>query len=79
MKGAVDELAGHDEVGGLVLFLERTDGGDGKDALHAELFHGVDVGAEVELGGKNAMAASVTREEGDLTALELAEDEGVGG
>ena len=37
MKGAIDELVGNDEVGGLVLFLERADGGDGEDALDAEL------------------------------------------
>ncbi len=30
MEGAVDELIGNDEVGGLVLFLERADGGDGE-------------------------------------------------
>ena len=75
MKGAIDELVGHDEVGGLVLFLERADGGDGEDALDAELLEGVDVGAEVELGGQNAMAAAVAREKGDLAAFELAENE----
>ena len=79
MKGAVDELVGHNEVGGLVLFLERADGGDGDDALDAELLEGIDVGAEVELGRKNAMAAAVTREESDLAAFELAENEGVRG
>ncbi len=78
MEGAVDELVGNDEVGGLVLFLERADGGDGEDALDAELFEGVNVGAEVELGGQDAMAAAVAREKSDLAALELAEDEGVG-
>ena len=77
MKGAIDELVGHDEVGGLVLFLERADGGDGDDALDAEFLEGVNVGAEVQLGGKNAMAAAVAREKGDFAALELAEDKGV--
>ena len=79
VEGAVDELVGHDEVGGLVLFLERADGGDGENALHAELFHGVNVGAEVELGRKNAMAAAVAREKSDLAAFEFAENEGVRG
>ena len=55
MKGAVDELIGNDEVGGLVFFLERADGGDGDDALDAELFEGVDVGAEVQLRGQDTM------------------------
>ena len=79
VEGAVDELVGNDEVGGLVLFLERADGGDGEDALDAELLERVDVGAEVELGGKDAMAAAVAGEKGDLAALELAEDKGVRG
>ena len=76
MEGAVDELVGNDEVGGLVLFLERTDGGDGEDALHAELLEGVDVGAEVQLGGKNAMAAAMARQEGDFAAFQFAQNEG---
>jgi hypothetical protein len=79
MEGAIDELVGDDEVSGLVLFLERADGGDGEDALDAELFEGVDVGAEVELGGQDAMAAAVAGKEGDFAAFELAEDEGVRG
>ncbi len=51
MEGTIDELVGDDEVGGLVLFLERADGRNGEDALDSELLHGVDVGAEVQLGG----------------------------
>jgi hypothetical protein len=47
--------------------------------LDAEKFHGVDVSAVVELGGKEAMAAGVAGEEGDAFAFEGAEDEGVGG
>ncbi len=78
MEGAIDELVGNDEVGGLVLFLERADGGDGKDALDAEFLEGVDVGAEVEFRGQNAMAAAVAREEGDFAAFQFAENEGVG-
>ena len=75
--GAVVKLVGNDEVGGLVLFLERADGGDGEDALDSELFEAVNVGAEVQLGGKDAVAASVTGEEGDFASGERAEDVGV--
>ena len=78
MERAIDELVGNDEVGGLVLFLERSDGGDREDALHAELFEGVNIGAEVEFRGKNAMAAAVAREEGDFAAFQFAENEGIG-
>ncbi len=70
MAGAVEELVGDDEVGGLVLFLERADGGDGDDALDAELLQAVDVGAEVELGGEDAVSAAVAGEESDFAAFE---------
>ena len=79
VEGAIDELVGNDKVSGLVLFLKRADGGDGEDALDAEFLEGVNIGAEVELGGKNAMAAAVAREKGDLAAFELAENEDVRG
>src|SRR6185437_1618267 len=63
--GSIDELVGDEEVGGLVLFLEGTDGGNRKNALDAELLHGIDVGTEVQLRGEDAVAARVTSEEGD--------------
>ena len=78
-EGAVDELIGDDEVGGFVLFLQAADGGDGEDGGDAGGFERVDVRAEVELGGKDAMALAVAGEEDDFSAFEGAEDEGVGG
>ena len=48
MEGAVDELVGHDEVGGLVFLLKRSDGRDRKNALYAELLESIDVRAEIE-------------------------------
>ena len=68
-EGAVDELVGDDEVSGPVLFFERADGGERKDARDAEFFEGVEVGAEIEFGGQDTMTASVTGEEGDFAAL----------
>ena len=78
-KSTVDELVGDDEVGRLVLFLERANRGHGNDALDAELFECVEVGAEVQLRWEDAVAAAVAREEGDFVAGELAEDKWVGG
>ncbi len=72
--GAVEELVGDDEIERAVLFLERADGAEGEDALDAERFHAVDIGAEVQFGGRDAMAASVAREEGDVAAGEFADD-----
>ncbi len=77
MEGAIDELVGDYEVGGLVLLFERADRGDGEDALDAEFLEGVDVGAEVQFRRKDAVAAAVAGEEGDLAAFEFAEHEGV--
>ena len=57
-----------------MLFLERSHGGDGEDALDAELLEAVNVGAEVQLAGQDAVAASVTREEGHAAALQRAEN-----
>ena len=78
MEGAVDELIGDDEVGGLVLFFERADGGDGKDALDAEFLEGVDVGAEIQLRRQDAVAAAVACEKGNLAAFQFAKHEWVG-
>ena len=64
--GAVEELIGNDEIERTMLFLERADRAQRDDALHAERFHAVDVGAKVELRGRRAMAASVPRQERDL-------------
>ena len=57
-----------------MLFLQRADGGDGQDALDAELLEAVDVGAEVQLAGQDAVAASVPRQEGDAAAFQRAQD-----
>ena len=78
-KGAVDELIGNDEVGGLVLFLQRPHSGSGQDEFDAELLEPVNIGAEVELAGRDAVAAAVTGQEGDGPAVELAYHVGVRG
>jgi hypothetical protein len=69
---AIEELIGDHEIERLVFFLQRADGTQRYDAFYAEGFHPIDVGAEVQLGGRNAMAAPVPREKGDLMAFELA-------
>src|SRR5205823_13300782 len=77
MASAVEELVGDDDVGRLVLELHRAHGADGDDALDAEHLEAVQVGAEVELRGQDAMAAPVARHEGDALAVEVAEQIGV--
>ncbi len=78
-EGTVDELVGDDEVGGLVLFLQAADGADREDARDAEGLHRVDVGLEVQLRGKDAVALAVAGEEGDLAAFERAQGEDLAG
>src|SRR5207253_4466807 len=60
MTGAVDEPIGNKKFQRLVLFFQRSDGGDGKNSFHPELFESINICAEVEFAGQKAMAASVT-------------------
>ena len=61
-----------------MLFLERSDGRNRNDALDAELLEAMNVGAEIEFAGQEAVAASVARQKSDLAAFERAADVGVG-
>src|ERR1700676_1279367 len=61
--GAIEELVGNEEFAGAQIFVERADGAHGNDAFDAKNFHGVYVGAIIDFAGKQAMPASVAREE----------------
>src|SRR4029077_6701669 len=74
VAGAVEELVGDDDVGRLVLELHRADGRDRDQLLDSQELEAEDVGAVVELGGEQAVAAAVARQEGDGAAVELADD-----
>jgi hypothetical protein len=63
---AVEELIGEDEIERPMLFLERADRAERNNALDAQRFHGVDVGAEVQLRGRDAMPAPVPRQKRHL-------------
>ena len=78
-EGAVDELIDDDNGARRQILLERTAGAHGKylgDAGHLE---GADIGAVIEVGGRAAMAAPVPRQEYHLLAVQLAEQQLVGG
>ena len=77
--GAVDELVDDDDVAGAVFFLQGADGADAEDPLDAEFFQGPDVGAVVEFGGQDAVAAAVAGEEDDVAPDEAAGQEIIGG
>jgi hypothetical protein len=77
VAGAVEELVGDDDVGRLVVDLQRADGGDRDQLLDSQRLEAVDVGAVVELGRRQPVAASVARQEGDRAPVQLADDVGV--
>ncbi len=62
-----------------MLLLERADGGNGDDPFHAQLLHGEDIGAEVQLGGQEPMAPAVAGQKSHLPSLQLAGDEDIRG
>ena len=78
VAGAIEKLVGNHELQRLVLFLQRSHGGDGNDPFHAQLLEAINIGAEIQFAGKNAVPASVTRQERHFAALQRAQDIGVG-
>ena len=57
-----------------MLFLKRTDCGDRKNPLDAELLERVDVGAKIQLRGEKLVTTAVSRQEGNFAALKFAQD-----
>jgi cysteine-rich repeat protein len=75
----VEDLVGDDEVQRRQLLAQRADGADRQQPLDAERLERPDVGAHVDLGGQQDVAAAVAREEGALHSAELADRHGPGG
>ena len=50
-----------------------TDGGDRHDLGHAHALQRVDIGAKIEIGRRQLMAAAVARQEHDFLPVEFAE------
>jgi hypothetical protein len=78
MLRAVVELVRDDEFERAVFFLERADGGDGDDALDAELLKTVNIGAEIQFGWKQAMTAPVAGKESNFASSKSSQDVGIG-
>jgi hypothetical protein len=74
-EGPVDELVHDHERSGWKLLAQRADRADRNDVGHAEALERVDVGAVVDPGGRDAMTAAMTGQEGDAAAPELADQE----
>src|SRR5271167_2529111 len=76
--GAIDKLIHDQEFPRAQILLKRADSADGNDTLHAEKFHGVDVGPEIQLAGSETMAAAVTREKYHPLAFDSANNKCIG-
>src|SRR5579871_6294721 len=72
MFGVIVKLIGQHELSRRVLFLERSNGRGRQDALDTQRLHPVYVGTMIELGRREAMAASVTRQKRHARSAEIA-------
>jgi hypothetical protein len=79
MSRAINELVSDEKFAGREFFFERANRADGDDAIHADKFEGIDVGAVIDFRRKNAMAAAVSREERNPSTFEKARDDGFRG
>ena len=71
--GAVDELVDQHEGAGRQLLLERAAGGERDEIGDAGALQRVDVGAVVDVGGRQPVALVVARQEHDRQAGDLAD------
>ena len=72
----VEDLVGDDQVTGDVIVAQAAAGGDSDQALNAQRLEGVDVGAVVDLGGRDMVTDAMPGEEGNLNAIQRAGDDG---
>ncbi len=73
MPRAIDELIGNHEFERLMLFFQRSDGGDRKNSLNAELFEPINIRTEIQFARQDTMAAPMSCQECDCTAFERAQ------
>ena len=77
--GVVDDLMGNDQVAGLQIGTDATVRSDRHDPCDATVTQGPDIGLVVDLVRRNRVAVTMTCEEGDFAASDLAESHGTGG
>ena len=78
-EGAVDELVDEHEVPGRQLLLQRAAGRDRDQVGDAGALQGIDIGAEVDGRRRQLVAAAMARQEAQRQAVELGEQDLVGG
>ncbi len=75
----VDELVDEHEQARVEFFAERAAGREGHDVGDAEPLHRVDIGAVVDAGGREAVAAAVAGQEHHLRRADPPDPQGVRG
>jgi len=78
-KGAVDELVDQHEIAGREILAQAADRRQRDDVGHAAALQRVDIGAEIDAGRRQGVAAPVSRQEYDRLPAESAKAELVGG
>ena len=74
---SIEELVGNDEIERAMFFFQRSHRTERQDAFHAQHLHSVNIGAEVQLRRRNAMAAAMPGKKGHSLALQFSDDVGV--
>ena len=74
-EGAVDELIDDDEGARAEMFAQGADRAHRDDVRHAGALERVDIGAEIDFRRRDLVTAAVTRQEDQLLAVQLAEQE----
>ncbi len=76
---AVEELIGNHEIERRQIISKRTDRADGKNSLHSKHLQRADIRAVIYLARREAVTASMSRQESHAASLERAGHDGVRG
>ena len=75
---AIVKLVGNQKIERLQIFLQRADRAHGNNSLHAQLLHGVNVGAVVDFRRQKAVPARVPGEKSHALPFQRSHDQRVG-
>ena len=78
LLGAIEELVDQHNVARFVFFLQRTNRAHADDPLHAEFFHGPNIGAVIQFGWQKAVTSSMPGQKNDIAFGKLTGEKLVG-
>jgi hypothetical protein len=70
LRCPVDELVWDDDMAGLNLLRKAPYGAHGNDLSHPQPFHTKDIGAEIQLRGKQSVSFSMSREKNKVSTIQ---------